>query len=166
MKLQNILFPLLILSSYLIPPQVQARDRVDLIIIEKAARRLSLHSGKHQVRQYRIALGRTPIGAKECQGDGKTPEGEYLISGRNVHSAFHRSLRISYPNQTDRHRAKTLKCSPGGDIMIHGLPNGRGWLGASHRLSDWTEGCIALTDEEIEEIWNLVRDGTKVVIKP
>jgi murein L,D-transpeptidase YafK len=118
------------------------------------------------LRTYRIALGGAPVGPKEQQGDRKTPEGKYVISGRNLHSQFHRSLRISYPNAADRARARRLGVSPGGDIFIHGLPNGMGPIGAAHTARDWTDGCIAVTDEEIEEIWKLVANGTPIEIKP
>jgi murein L,D-transpeptidase YafK len=106
------------------------------------------------------------VGAKERQGDHRTPEGTYTISGRNSKSKFHRSLRISYPSTADRERAKKIQADPGGDIMIHGLPNGFGWLGKSHLKVDWTDGCIAVTNDEIEEIWKLVPDGTTVVLQP
>jgi murein L,D-transpeptidase YafK len=96
----------------------------------------------------------------------RTPEGLYRIDGRNAHSQFHKSLHISYPNARDRERAQKLGVKPGGDIMIHGLPNGQGSVGKAHLQSDWTWGCIAVTDEEIEEIWRLVPDGTVIEIRP
>jgi murein L,D-transpeptidase YafK len=136
------------------------------VLIEKAKRSLTLMSGTRQLAQYSVALGGEPVGAKNCQGDNKTPEGLYKIASRNVHSAYHRSLKISYPNEKDRKNAQGLECPPGGDIMIHGLPNGSGWVGSAHRLKDWTLGCIAVTDSEIEEIWRLVPDGTLVKIVP
>jgi murein L,D-transpeptidase YafK len=98
--------------------------------------------------------------------DARTPEGRYLIDSRNVASAYHKALHISYPNADDRKRAAKLGVSPGGAVMIHGLPNGKGWLGGAHRLYDWTLGCIAVTDQEIDEIWNLVPTGTPVEIRP
>ncbi len=139
---------------------------VEKVFVEKSARRLSLLRGGKLCRTYRVALGRNPLGAKEREGDGRTPEGQYVVSGRNLHSNFHRALRISYPNKVDKARAASLGVSPGGDIMIHGIQNGLGWLGPLHRVSDWTEGCIAVTDAEIEEIWNIVKDGTPVEIVP
>jgi murein L,D-transpeptidase YafK len=141
-------------------------ERADRIVINKARRELLLLRRGEVIRRYLVALGRQPVGHKQEEGDGKTPEGSYTISGRNPKSAFHRSLRISYPNAADRERALRKGVRPGGDIMIHGLPNGRGDLGAAHRSTDWTEGCIAVTDEEIEEIWRLVADGTPVRINP
>ena len=138
----------------------------DKILIEKKARKLTLLRGNVALRKYRIALGSHPEGPKTCQGDQRTPEGRYIISGRNQNSQFHRSLRISYPNAADRAAARKLKCDPGGDIFIHGLPNGSGWIGKAHVVHDWTLGCIAVTDQEIEEIWLLAPDGTPVEIKP
>jgi murein L,D-transpeptidase YafK len=115
---------------------------------------------------YKIALGGNPKGPKERQGDNKTPEGTYVIDSRNRDSAYHLSLHISYPSEKDRKRARELGVSPGGDIMIHGLKNGFSWMGVLHRESDWTKGCIAVTDEEIEEIAALVPNGTAVEIRP
>ena len=139
---------------------------VDKVIINKAKRELLLMHAGNTVKSYRVALGRNPVGPKTKQGDGKTPEGVYSISGRNPASAFHRALRVSYPNSADRAQAKRLGVAPGGDIMIHGLPNGREYIGKAHRLSDWTEGCIAVTNAEMEEIWGLVHNGTRVEINP
>lgn len=147
-------------------PSIAAAEKVDLVLIEKAQRRLTLLSGSREIAKYSVALGGAPIGHKQCEGDSKTPEGDYRISGRNVKSAFYRSLRISYPNGQDRQNAARLGCTPGGDIMIHGLPNGQGDIGAGHRSVDWTLGCIAVTNSEIEEIWKQVPDGTRVRILP
>jgi murein L,D-transpeptidase YafK len=138
----------------------------DKVLIEKKARKLTLLRGSTAIRNYRIALGNAPEGPKICQGDGRTPEGLYTISGRNENSHYHRSLRISYPNKTDRLAASKSKCNPGGDIFIHGLTNGLGWIGRAHTIRDWTLGCIAVTNKEIDEIWDLVPNGTKVEIKP
>lgn len=124
-----------------------------------------MHAG-HVLRTYKIALGRDAVGPKSRQGDHRTPEGVYIIDSRNASSQFHRSLHISYPNPNDRERARKLGVSPGGDIFIHGLPNGYGFIGAAHRARDWTDGCIAVTDDEIEEIWKLVGNGTPVEIQP
>lgn len=139
---------------------------VDRIVVEKAKRIMTLYSGKKPFKSYRIALGGEPRGPKERQGDHKTPEGVYKVDRRNAKSSYHRALHVSYPNEQDRKRARTQGVSPGGDIMIHGLPNGQGWLGASHVLYDWTDGCIAVTNAEIEEIWKLIPDGTVVEILP
>lgn len=140
--------------------------RVDRIIVNKARRELLLLRGESVLRTYRIALGRNPEGPKSEEGDGKTPEGRYSIDRRNPKSGYHLSLHISYPNESDRGRASECGVDPGGDVMIHGLRNGEGDLGARHLETDWTQGCIAVTDEEMEEIWELVDDGTPIEINP
>jgi murein L,D-transpeptidase YafK len=140
--------------------------KADRVIIEKAARRLTLQRGSEVLRTYKVALGGHPQGPKQCAGDSRTPEGTYVIDARNGQSRYHRALHISYPSPADRKAAKKRGCAPGGDIMIHGLMNGYGWLGAGHRVRDWTQGCIAVTDAEIEEIWKLVPMGTPVEIRP
>ena len=139
---------------------------VDRILIEKSTRRLMLISQGEVLKSYKIALGGNPIGPKERQGDNKTPEGIYVIDTRNRDSRFHLSLRISYPNERDKKRAKELGVSPGGDIMIHGIKNGFSWVGDAHTGIDWTKGCIAVTDQEIEEIDKLAPNGTIVEIRP
>jgi len=138
----------------------------DRILIEKSARRLTLFSNGKMLKTYQIALGGDPDGPKERQGDNKTPEGNYVIDSRNKNSLYHLSLHISYPNEKDKKRAKQLGVSPGGDIMIHGIKNGFSWAGDYHAGVDWTKGCIAVTDEEIEEIDRLVPIGTSVEIRP
>jgi murein L,D-transpeptidase YafK len=140
-------------------------DSVDKVLIEKSAHRLTLLFKGQPVRTYQVALGRAS-GPKERQGDNRTPEGVYQIDSRNAHSSFHRALHVSYPNAADQSRARAMGVEPGGDIMIHGIHNGLGWLGPLHRRIDWTKGCIAVTDSEIEEIWSLVGDGTPVEIRP
>jgi len=138
----------------------------DKILIEKKERRLTLIAKDKVLKKYKIALGGNPSGPKERQGDNKTPEGTYVIDSKNENSLYHLSLHISYPNEKDKKRAKELGVSPGGNIMIHGIKNGFSWIGDSHTEIDWTKGCIAVTDEEIEEIDKLVTKGTIVEIRP
>jgi murein L,D-transpeptidase YafK len=138
----------------------------DKILIEKKERRLTLISKGKVLKTYKIALGGDPNGPKERQGDNKTPEGTYVIDSRNRNSRYHLSLHISYPNEKDKKRARELGVSPGGDIMIHGIKNGFSWIGDSHAEVDWTKGCIAVTDEEIEEIEKLAPNGTIIEIRP
>jgi len=138
----------------------------DTVVIEKAARRLVLMRQGQVLKSYRVSLGGQPIGPKEREGDERTPEGPYVIDSRNPNSAFHLSLHISYPNAADSARAAKLGVAPGGAIMIHGIRNGLGWLGRFHRLGDWTRGCVAVTNPEVEEIWRAVPDGTQVEILP
>lgn len=138
----------------------------DKVLVEKRARQLTLFHQGTPINRYRIALGKNPLGPKIKQGDGRTPEGIYFIDGRNRRSAFHLSLHLSYPNAADKRRASSMGIAPGGDITIHGIKNGLGWIKWFHRLLDWTQGCIAVTDDEIEEIWMLVPNGTMVEIVP
>ena len=138
----------------------------DRVLIQKAAHSLSLYRGNRLLKTYKVALGPNAEGPKRQQGDGRTPDGTYVIDARKRYSAFHRALHISYPNEVDRRRARRLGVAPGGDIMIHGLPNGMGAIGKAHLVRDWTQGCIAVTNEEIEEIWRIVPNGTRVEVKP
>jgi murein L,D-transpeptidase YafK len=136
---------------------------VDLIHVDKSERRLTLYAEGRPVRTYRgIQLGDEPVGPKRFQGDERTPEGRYTIDFGNPQSAYHLSLHISYPSAADRAFALRLGRSPGGDIFIHGQPNGM-----SGRVpGDWTDGCIAVSNDEIEELWALVGDGTLIEIVP
>ena len=138
---------------------------IDRILVEKSARRLSIFRDGKKLKSYRVALGRNPIGAKEQEGDMKTPEGLYWIDWRNPESDYHLSLHVSYPSDEDNARAAERGVNAGFDIMIHGITNGRGWIGAFHRMHDWTAGCLALTDEEIEELYRVTPDWTPIEIR-
>jgi len=144
------------------PPLVN----IDRILIEKKAHRMTLLSQGKALRSYQIALGEGGLEPKLREGDKRTPEGRYFIEGRNPDSSYFRSLRLSYPNARDRAFAADRGAPPGSDIMIHGIKNGYGWMGAAHREIDWTQGCIAVTNEEMTEIWDGVADGTLVEILP
>ena len=139
---------------------------IDRILVRKSQRTLSVFLKGREVKTYRVALGAQPVGAKEQEGDMKTPEGLYTIDYRNPHSDYHLALHVSYPGPEDVRRAAARGVSPGCDIMIHGLPNGFGVLDALHHQKDWTAGCIALTDEEIEELWRITPDGVPIEILP
>ncbi len=138
------------------------------VVVYKGERRMDLLDSRDRpIRTYQVSLGKNPVGDKQQQGDNRTPEGLYTIDWRNPGSAYHLSLRISYPNKNDQWRAKRAGVNPGGDIFIHGLPNGKGWKRWKYNKSrDWTNGCIAVYDDEMREIWNLVPDGTPILIKP
>jgi murein L,D-transpeptidase YafK len=138
----------------------------DSIVVDKAQRTLTLYHRGTPVRAYLVALGQQPVGDKIRRGDMRTPEGLFRIEARNPRSRYHLALRISYPDAAHSARARALGVSPGGDIMIHGLPKRQAWVGSGHREFDWTEGCIAVTNAEIEEIWSAVRFGTPIHIKP
>lgn len=127
---------------------------------------MMLMYGPEVLKTYKVSLGSEPVGPKQRQGDHKTPEGAYTLDRRNPRSRFYRSLHVSYPTPEQRAEAAKSGADPGGDIMIHGLPNGFGWLGSLHRTMDWTDGCIAVTDQEMDEIWRAVDDGTPIEIRP
>ncbi len=143
-----------------------AGTEADRIIVEKSKRTLTLLRGKTVLKHYPISLGREPIGAKEREGDGKTPEGIYRIIAHKPDSSFHRALRVSYPDAADIERAQKQGVSPGSDIMVHGIRNGLGWIGRAQRALDWTAGCIAVTNPEIEELFAAVPDGAVIEIRP
>jgi murein L,D-transpeptidase YafK len=140
--------------------------RADRVLVLKQERTLRLMSAGKVIKTYKIALGENPLGPKTRQGDHKTPEGTYILDSRNLHSQFYKSIHISYPNAQDRAAARKQGVSPGGDVFIHGLPNGYGWIGKEHRMKDWTDGCIAVTDQEMDEIWRAVPNGTPIEIRP
>ncbi|WP_428682878.1 L,D-transpeptidase family protein [Sphingopyxis sp.] len=146
------------------PAPLAAGTNVDRLLVDKSDRVLIGYAkGREVVRYTHIRLGDAPVGHKRFEGDEKTPEGDYIISGRNPKSAYHLSLRISYPNAADRAYAKARGRSPGGDIFIHGQPNA--WIGPTI-TRDWTDGCIALHNTEIKQLWDAVPDGTPITIRP
>lgn len=157
---------LLAVFSFSLTVHAHSQVPADRIVIIKHTRTMMLMRGDKVLKTYRISLGSAPVGPKERAGDHKTPEGDYAVDSKNAHSQFYRALHLSYPNATDRARARKLRVSPGGDVEIHGLGAKYGWIGASQRLYDWTDGCIAVTNQEIDEIFSMVRVGTPVEIKP
>lgn len=144
----------------------QALPQVTSLRVDKSARELELLRGDAVVASYRISLGANPRGHKLQEGDERTPEGHYVLDHRNPRSKFHKSLHISYPNGKDRAAARQAGVSPGGDIMLHGMPNGFGWAAPILRWLDWTDGCVAVDNVAIEEIWRAVDDGTPIEIRP
>lgn len=151
----------------LVAPHGVLADGVDLVSVEKSQRVLRLHAGDQVIREYAISLGGDPRGHKFREGDQRTPEGRYLLDWRNPDSKYFRSIRISYPNARDQARARQAGLSPGGDIFIHGLPNGKGEQHKQFNGRDWTDGCIAVNDnEQMWEIWRLVKNGTPILINP
>lgn len=148
------------------PVLAAQNEQATRILIEKGARQLTLERDGQVLARYAVALGSDPIGQKQGEGDGRTPEGVYAVDFKHPRSRYHLALRISYPDRQARETALRAGVSPGGDIMIHGIRNGLGWLGGLHRNRDWTDGCIAVTNAEIREIWSRVPDGTRVEIRP
>jgi murein L,D-transpeptidase YafK len=152
---------------WLLPEQCTASlIKADKVVVIKGKRSLLLLKNGEVLKSYQVALGGNPVGPKTRQGDKRTPEGTYYLDRRNPHSKFYRSMHISYPNAKDIENARERGVSPGRDIMIHGLPKGYGFLGELHTINDWTKGCIAVTDSEMDEIWTLVSDGTPIEIRP
>jgi len=150
-----------------IPAEMSAAlVQADKVLVLKSKRLILLLSQGEILRAYKVALGKQPIGRKTAAGDKKTPEGTYFLDSRKADSKFHKAIHISYPNESDALIAQKYGVSPGSNIMIHGLPNNGKDIGSLHRYDDWTDGCIAVTNTEMEEIWKLVPDGTPIEIKP
>jgi len=145
-------------------PPSSASALADKVLVLKSERKLLLINGDQVLKTYAVSLGGNPVGPKVMKGDSKTPEGNYVLDRHNPHSQYHKSIHISYPNADDVARAKKLGVLTGGQLFIHGLPND--YNGPGEQLGDWTEGCIAVTNAEIEEIWRMVPDGTPIEIKP
>ena len=138
----------------------------DRLVIDKSERTLTLFWHGVPIKVYRVALGGDPVAPKRRQGDERTPEGSYVVALRHENSEFHRALHLSYPNALDRARARAERANPGGNIEIHGLRGGFDWVGSAHTLFDWTNGCVAVTNIEIEELWRAAPKGTPVEILP
>ena len=156
----------LLLPSRSFDQSTRPEEKADRIEIHKAERKMSLLRGGKVLKTYTVALSTVPTGAKQREGDHKVPEGLYVVDAKNAHSKFHLALHINYPNDVDLKRARKLGVKPGGDIEIHGLGAKFDWVGRLHRQIDWTDGCVAVTNAAIEEIWSLVSVGTPVEIRP
>ena len=149
------------------PGKNKQDDYIDFVLVRKKERKLYLYTGHDVVKSYKIALGKEPVGQKQREGDSRTPEGLYTLDWRNPNSRFFRSIHVSYPNVVQARSAKEAGIDPGGEIMIHGQPSDwseRIKLTFNHK--DWTEGCIAVENQDMLEIWDLVRDGTPIKIEP
>jgi murein L,D-transpeptidase YafK len=142
-----------------------ASAEIDLVKVDKSENKLYLIENNQVIKEYRAAFGANPKGHKEQQGDGKTPEGVYFLDYKKEDSAFYRAMHISYPNKTDIAKAKRKAVSPGGSIMVHGQRNKRGWRARVAQRFNWTNGCIALTNDEMDEFMSLVKVGTKIIIE-
>ena len=145
-------------------PPLPASATADKVLVLKAERKLVLIKGDQVLKTYKISLGGNPIGPKIREGDSKTPEGKYVLDRHNPMSQYHRSIHISYPNADDVARAKKLGVSPGEDLFIHGEPND--YHGPSQEMGDWTDGCVAVSNADMDEIWRAVADGTPIEIRP
>ena len=145
---------------------ISLNQEVDKIVVFKSKREMLVYNGDNLLKTYKIALGNSPVGHKHFEGDGKTPEGVYTIDDKNPNSSYHKNLGVSYPNEVDIEYAKSHNKSAGGLIKIHGLKNGLGALGNFHLRTDWTQGCIAVTNEEIDELFEYVKIGSPIEIYP
>jgi len=171
MTIKNFVITLLMASALFMPgmslPHAAAAvPSVERIVVYKSKNIMQLLKGDEVVRSYQVALGRNTDGPKQRAGDCRTPEGTYTIDNRKAHSKFYRALHISYPNSHDLAVAKNHGYAPGGYIMIHGLPKGFEDLADMHYKRNWTKGCIAVNNAEMDEIWRLVANGTTITIKP
>lgn len=145
---------------------VHAIEKADLVLVKKAEKKLLLISAGKPFKEFRIALGPMPRGPKIAAGDERTPEGEYVLDRKHEKSSFYKAIHVSYPNESDRERAAQLGVSPGGSIMIHGQPNVKTWPEEIAQTFNWTSGCIAVTDSQMDEIWDAVDAGTPIKIQP
>lgn len=140
--------------------------KVDLVFVDKSDAKMQLMLKGEKVKEYSVAFGANPDGHKEQEGDERTPEGRYILDYKKADSSFHKAIHISYPSEGDKARAKEKGVNPGGKIMIHGQRNGLGWLSWVTQWFNWTDGCIAVTNEQMDEIWELVDVGTPIEIVP
>jgi len=168
-QIKNILFILFIIPFYLFSSSLSDTNSsikyATKVIVDKSDRKLYLFYHNQLIASYHISLGRYPKGPKRVEGDKKTPEGKYVLDFKKENSSYYRAIHISYPNSSDIEYAKKLGKSPGGAIMIHGQPNGWGWLSPIMQRFDWTSGCIALSNKDMDEIWKLVKLGTPIIIR-
>lgn len=148
------------------PLQAAALEKADRVLVEKSLHRLTLWRGERQLAAFHVVFGFNPQGHKQQEGDGRTPEGRYVLDYKKANSEYYKAIRISYPNARDRPRARRLGVPPGGAIMIHGQPNGYGWAQELTQRRNWTLGCIALRNEDMDELWQRVAAGTAIEIRP
>lgn len=165
----SVLYCISILLNSMVTASTDATliDKADYVVVKKSERKLYLYRGSEVLKTYRIALGKQPDGHKSREGDSRTPEGLYTLDWRNPNSKFYRSIHVSYPSKSDHRNARERGDTPGGAIMIHGQPSS--WVEKTKLLfkeDDWTEGCIAVQNHEMDEIWNAVEDGTPIEIIP
>jgi len=160
MKYFVLFFGLTILNSSAVS------NEIDYVLVNKSERKMYLLSNKRRIKEYDVAFGSNPVGHKQREGDERTPEGKYILDYKKSDSSFYKAIHISYPNKADEKKARTHGIDPGGQIMIHGQKNGLGWMSWLTQQFDWTKGCIAVTNTEMDEIWKLVKSGTSIEIRP
>jgi murein L,D-transpeptidase YafK len=155
-----------LLAAIALCSPTHAAETADLVIVSKSAARLHLQANGKTFATFRVAFGARPQGHKQQQGDERTPEGQYTLDAKNAQSAYYKSIHISYPNAADRALAGSHGVNAGGDIMIHGQRNGWGWLAPITQWFNWTDGCIALSNSDMDIIWRAVNVGTAITIRP
>lgn len=161
-------FLLLVIALLVAGSSAHAADAATHILVDKSSRKLFVYADQAVIATYRVVLGGNPEGHKVQEGDRRTPEGNYVLDYKNKKSSYFLSIHISYPDQTDRKKASALGVSPGGDIMIHGQPNNRGFRQYVdlHARYDWTDGCIALSNQDMKTLWDLVSVPMPIEIRP
>ncbi len=159
-------FIILLISLFVFTCPAFADSKIDFVLVKKSEKKMFLLSKGKIIKQYKIALGANPKGHKQQEGDERTPEGTYVLDYKKTDSAFYKAIHISYPNKKDIERAKKSGVNPGGLIMIHGQKNGLGWLSGISQLFNWTDGCIALKNKDMDEVWSLVEAGTAIELQP
>jgi murein L,D-transpeptidase YafK len=157
---------LFIIILILIPNRVFGVEIADTVLVKKSESKLYLKKDGKIIKEFHVAFGANPKGHKQQEGDERTPEGKYILDYKKEDSSFYKAIHISYPNESDKKRAKKLGVNPGGLIMIHGQKNGIGWLSWITQIFDWTDGCIAVSNSAMDEIWESVKVGTPIEIKP
>jgi murein L,D-transpeptidase YafK len=162
----DVLVIALIVYNYWPEQKLPVNAKVDYLLVDKSNHTMKAYAQNQLLKTYTVSFGENPVGHKVYEGDEKTPEGAYTINDRNPNSAYHRNLGVSYPNSADKLKAQQLGKSPGGDIKIHGIRNGLGFINKLHRLFNWTNGCIAVTNGEIEELYSAVEPNAKIEIRP
>ncbi len=138
---------------------------IDLVLVDKSEKKIYLLSKGKELKEYDVVFGESPKGHKQQEGDERTPEGKYILDYKKADSSFYKAIHISYPNEEDNARARKMGVDPGGLIMIHGQKNGFGWLSWLMQWFNWTDGCIAVTNAKMDEIWQLVEVGTPIEIR-
>jgi len=164
-KVHRGIFLVLVLCLLQVPYGAPAQ-KADKVLVIKSEKRLYLMEEGKQIASFRATFGANPVGHKERKGDERTPEGHYVLDYKNSNSQFYKSIHISYPNAQDRRKARRLGVNPGGDIMIHGQTNGWGWAGPLMQFFSWTDGCVPLSDSDMDKVWEAVDPGTPIEIRP
>ena len=154
------------LAALLFATAATATPQADLVLVDKRAQRLYLYQGQRLLATFPVAFGARPQGHKQQEGDERTPEGRYLLDYKKADSGYYKAIHISYPNAADRAAAAARGVSPGGQVMIHGQRNGFGWAAALTQRVNWTNGCIALSNADMEQVWQAVAPGTPIEIQP